>query len=235
MGDAGIYVFGIVAADHPCQVEGISGAPGAAIWRVAAGKTAAAVSAAPAWPRGKRQHLITHQEVLQRLWEQGPVLPMRFGVVAPDLEMLRAELTASAQRHLEALKHVEGCAEVNVKAIQDDDLLVEQASMDPAVRRLLAKGKGGDFDRSRLGEVVAAAVRRKSAADASAILQGLAPMAVRAVEGPPVEGCAMNSSFLVAMAQVRGFLDRVAEVQAGVGAHYMLRVTGPMPPYSFAG
>ena len=235
MTDAGVYVFGIVMADHPCHVEGLSGVgvPGAAIWRIAAGNTAAAVSAAPAQLRAKRRHLLTHQEVLQRLWEQGPVLPMRFGVIAPDQETLRAELTSSAPRHIEALKQVEGCAEVNVKALQNDELLVEQAATDPDVRRLIANGNY--LDRLRLGEAVAAAIARKATADASAMVQDLAPLAVRAVAGPPVQGCAMNSSFLVGMAQMPVFLNRVVQVQAGLGAHYTLRVSGPMPPYSFTG
>ncbi len=58
MTDAGIYVFGIVTADHPCHVEGVSGvgAIGAAIWRMAAWNTAAAVSAAPPQLRAKRRH-----------------------------------------------------------------------------------------------------------------------------------------------------------------------------------
>jgi hypothetical protein len=66
------------------------------------------------------------------------------------------------------------------------------------------------------------------------MVHDLSSLAVQAVAGLPVQGCALNSSFLAGMAQMTGFLNRVVELQASVGAHYTLRVTGPMPPYSFA-
>jgi hypothetical protein len=237
MSEAGVYVFGIVAADHPCRLSGLTGIGGAAgaPRRMAAGPTAAVVGAVPANLRAKRRDLIAHQEVLDRLCRPGPVLPMRFGVVVASEEQLRAELARSRRRHLDALAELAGRTEINVKVVPDEDAMLRVvATEDPSVRRLRARGGQAYLDQLRLGEAVANAVRKRSEGDADLVLRTLKPYAVRTASGPPVEGCALNTSFLVEDGQVDELLDRVADLDDKLGGLCRVRASGRIPPYSFA-
>lgn len=230
-------MYGIVAAEHPCRLSGLPGIGGAAGTprRMAAGSTAAVVGAVPANLRAKRRDLIAHQQVLDRLRGQGPVLPMRFGVVAAAEDQLRAELSQSARRHLDALAELAGRAEINVKVTPDEDAMLQVvAAEDPAVRRLRTRGGQGYLDQLRLGEAVADAVRKRSEGDADLVLRTLRPYGVRTASGPPVEGCVLNASFLVEDGAVEEFLDRVADLDDKLGGLCRVRASGPIPPYSFA-
>ncbi|MGN9906979.1 GvpL/GvpF family gas vesicle protein [Phytohabitans sp. LJ34] len=116
MNGAAVYVFGVVSADHPghaADLVGLGG-PDAAVWRVPAGATSGVVAAAPGWLRARPRDLLAHQLVLDCLWQGGPVLPARYGIVAPDEETLRAGLRRLALRHLEALAQVAGRVEIDV-------------------------------------------------------------------------------------------------------------------------
>ncbi|GAA4707983.1 GvpL/GvpF family gas vesicle protein [Phytohabitans rumicis] len=196
-----VYVFGVVAAEHPYRrltdLVGVGG-PDALVRRVPAGATAAVVAPAPTQLRARRRDLLAHQLVLDCLWQLGPVLPMRFGVVAPDEEQLRAELRRAAGRHLDALAQVTGRAEVNVKVRAEDRM-----------------------------------ARQHAAADARRVMDELRPFAVRGAEGPPVEGCVLNASFLVDEDRMESFLDRVIEVDGTLDGRCRVRAFGPMPPYNF--
>lgn len=115
---AAVYVFGVVAANHPGQPADLVGlgGPDSAVWRVHAGATAAVVAEAPGWLRARPRDLLAHQLVLDCLWQAGPVLPARYGIVAPDEETLRAWLRRSTLRHLDALAQVAGRVEIDVGA-----------------------------------------------------------------------------------------------------------------------
>ncbi|HEX6681671.1 MAG TPA: GvpL/GvpF family gas vesicle protein [Candidatus Limnocylindrales bacterium] len=241
MSGAGIYVYGIVRADHPCRLGDLPGIAdvlaqgrGAGVWRVAAASTAAVVSTAPAQPRAKRRDLLVHQAVLEAVWRQGPVLPMRFGTLARSEAHLRTELATSARQHREALDRVEGCGEVNVKLLPDEELLIHQvAHADSTVQRLIHGVSGNYTAKLRLGEAVATALAERTTADTGQIAGSLARFAVRTAPAPAVQGCAMNTSFLVNLRSMDGFLASAAKLEAGLGPRYRWRITGPMPPYSF--
>ncbi|MFC0527414.1 GvpL/GvpF family gas vesicle protein [Phytohabitans kaempferiae] len=116
MNGAAVYVFGVVAADHPASPADLVGlgGPDTPLWRVPASATAAVVAAAPGWLRARPRDLLAHQLVLDCLWQGGPVLPVRYGVVAPNEETLRAELRRWTVRHMEGLARVAGRMQLDV-------------------------------------------------------------------------------------------------------------------------
>lgn len=232
MSDAGLHVFGIVGTQHPSLLDGLAGVggTGAAVWRVAAAATAAIVCAANAQLRAKRRDLLAHQQTLERLWRQGAVLPMRFGVLAAGEEALRAELLAAEARHTVALTEVAGRGEVNVKLVVDEDLLVRHVAVtDPAVRQAIAVADGGYLARLRLGEAVAAAIEERTRAHADRMERELAPLSVRLAPDRAANTC----SFLVDRSRMDEFLARTAALESRFWPQYVLRVAGPLPPYSF--
>ena len=83
-----LYCYGVMSAAtaKPQRKSGLGGKP---VEPVVYGELAALTSPAPAGKaRAKRADLLRHFEVLGTAFEQGPVLPMRFGIVFDDEESL---------------------------------------------------------------------------------------------------------------------------------------------------
>ena len=187
--------------------------------------------------RPKRRDLERHQAILEALCSAGPVLPMRFGMVAPEDSDVRAEMRAGARRFRELLARIEGHVELNVKGLhREDALLADLLKQHPGLRErqraLQVAGGGSHQEKVEFGERVAAAVEAR-ARDAEHAVARLRPRAAEVRLGPPVEGCFVNASFLVAAAARPGFeasLGRLREELAGFGE---VESYGPLPPYSF--
>jgi hypothetical protein len=188
-----------------------------------------------------REELLAHARVLERVIEQGTVLPMQFGVVMPDESAVREQLLDPHRLELEAqLEEMEGKFEVNLKAMYDEPaLLTEVINEDPEIAKLRESLQGQPedavhFERIRLGELIAGAVNEKRDRDADEILRRLASNADAVEVGEPVhERMALNASFLVDRSRQKEFdaeVDRIAEEQGG---RLRFKYTGPLAPHSF--
>lgn len=236
-----LYVYGVTrgsvppGSPLPTDLRGV-GDPAAPVRMLAAGDLAAAVSAAPARLRARRRDLQAHQDVLTALGRGGPVLPMRFGVVTDGEEPVLARLAAERADYLAALDRVEGHVEMNVKAHAVEDDLAGIVRQDPRVRSLRqeARRRPGYEVNVRLGEAVAAAVQRRAAQAGAEVLTALTGLARETVRGAEPAGCALNASFLVAEGDVARFHAAAGALAVLHAGQVDLRVTGPLPCYSFA-
>src|SRR5204863_3122954 len=100
MADA-VYVYGVVVAGGPLELP--VGVEGAEVGVEESGGLAALVSSVPDRPmRATRRNLEAHAAVLQSaLSQRDPVLPMRFGILLPDLAAVAAELLEPSRPELE--------------------------------------------------------------------------------------------------------------------------------------
>ena len=230
------YVYGIVSANHPKKLEGV-GVGGDGLRVVEAGEVAAVVSDAPASLHAKRRELFAHEQVLETLCAQGVTLPMRFGLLADDDAALAREMSAQRSGYLTLLSQLEGKAEMNVKARHYEDASLRSVlAQDAELRRMnheLHSRGGSNSERARFGELVAAAVQQQELHDADAIAEALDPHAFQRADGPAVNGCFVNSSFLVDSAATDAFLAAAEELRESARDAVDLRVRGPLPPYSF--
>lgn len=137
MPDEGVYVYAIIraAGPLPADARGV-GSPAAPLRLIRRGRVAAVVSEAPPALRARRRDLLAHQELLLRLSEQGPVLPMRFGMIAADEETVLDRLAVQEAEHLVALEHLSDGVEINVKALPAQHALASLVAEDKQVRRL---------------------------------------------------------------------------------------------------
>ncbi|GAA1304260.1 GvpL/GvpF family gas vesicle protein [Streptomyces javensis] len=231
-----VYVYGVVRASHavPPGRTGVGERP-APVRTVRAGALAAVISDAPARLRAKRRDLLAHQDLALTLGRDGPVLPMRFGMVAPDEESVRRQLLCTQNDCLAALERVEGRVEMNLKALPTEADLGALVREDPEVGRLrTAARRAPGYEASvRLGEAVARGLRRRAAAAAATVLAELSAVADATVHGPEVEGCVLNASFLLDRREQRRFEGAVERLAAAHRDRAELRLTGPLPCYSF--
>ncbi|MFD4021017.1 GvpL/GvpF family gas vesicle protein [Streptomyces sp. SH5] len=234
----GLYVYAVVGEGTalPAGAGGV-GDPPAVLRVIGTGRIAAVVSDAPARLRARRRDLLAHQDLLMDLADSGPVLPMRFGMVAPDEDALLTQLALAETSHLATLKNLDGHVEVNVKALPAQDSLADVVAEDAAVRRLrdAARRRPGYEASVRLGEAVASALARRAAEAGKAVLRELAPLARAVAAGPEVQGCALNTSFLVPRGHSERFRTTAERLAGARRSHVDIRIAGPLPCYSFVG
>lgn len=232
----GIYVYGVVRAGHPLppDVRGV-GQPPAPLRTVRGHAVAGVVSAAPASLLARRRDLIAHQDTLLTLAAGGPVAPMRFGVLARDEAALREELDAAEAEHLATLQRLDGRVEMNLKAFPVEDAMADLLRQDPRLLRLrdAARRTPGYEASLRLGEAVATGLRRRAARAATLVLRGLLPLAEATARGPEVPDCVSNISFLIHRHRLEAFRAEVTGHTSRLGDHADLRLSGPLPCFSF--
>ncbi|MGW3667819.1 GvpL/GvpF family gas vesicle protein [Streptomyces sp. NPDC005141] len=232
----GVYVYAIIRSGRPLPVDATGvGSPAASLRAIRQGRVAAVVSVAPPKLRARRRDLLAHQDLLLRLSEQGPVLPMRFGMVARDEDTVRGQLTARESDHIAALEHLSDGVEVNVKALPAQDALASLVAEDKNVRGLRdeVRRRPGYEASMRLGEAIAAALESRAAEAGRRVLRELTPKARAVASGPAVQGCVLNASFLVNRGDSDAF-RRAAEHFARTNRDRVeLRLSGPLPCYSF--
>jgi Gas vesicle synthesis protein GvpL/GvpF len=235
------YVYCVTRASHPLPLDGAVGvgehAP--AVRLVREQDLVAVVSDAPEHLRAKRRDLVKHDAVIGRMYAAGSVLPMQFGMIAPDDEAVRTELRSGARRYGELLSRIDGHVELNVKGVQAEeallrDVLLQNDELRARNQALRAAG-GGHEDKVAFGEQVAAAVTERSARDAGQVIARLQPHAAQARRGPPVDGCFVNVSFLVASGARRGFDRALSRLRGKLPGYASVELYGPLPPYSFVG
>jgi hypothetical protein len=228
-----LYVYGIAPAGvRVPRAPGVGGAP---VRLLAESALCAAVSRAPERIRARRRDLLAHQTVLGELLAQGSVLPMRFAVVSPDQDTLRSQLRTDTGRLTAQLDTVRDCVEMNVKGVPVPDCFTDLVRRDEKLRRLAQRTRRRpDYEANvRLGEALAKAVRREARGAARAVLAGLAPLAVRVVEGPVDDERALSASFLLRTRDEARFRQALAAQARDLGDRLALSVTGPLPCYSF--
>ncbi|WP_046731426.1 GvpL/GvpF family gas vesicle protein [Streptomyces humi] len=233
------YVYGIIRASHPSLAKDLDGIgdPPRPVRVLRQGELAAIVSDAPDQLRPKRRDLLAHQRVLAEAGAGGVVLPMRFASASPDDDTVTEVLAERAEHFLERLRALDGTAEYNVKANHDEEAVIRLIMTDHHDIRSLAEanreaGGGTQEDRIRLGEMIAAAVQEREAADARLLHQALEPLAEAVSAGPQSSGWLANFSFLVEGGSAERFLAAVDAFRRE-HLHLELRVNGPLPPYSF--
>ncbi|MFG3497687.1 GvpL/GvpF family gas vesicle protein [Streptomyces sp. NPDC047928] len=234
------YVYGIARGGHPGlpeKTEGV-GDPPRPVRVLTHGGLAALVSDAPDDLRPKRRDLLAHQDVLAEAAAGGTVLPMRFGGVSADDDAVLAVLRDREAHYLERLDTLADKVEYNVKAFHDEEAVLHRVLIDnPELRALSQDNRaadGGTYEeRLALGERVVAAVCHREARDAGLVREALEPAAVDCRPAPEGTGPPVNLSFLVERGRAGRFTAAVDALGQDHG-HLVIRVNGPLPPYSFA-
>ncbi len=115
----GKYLYAVVPASLE-WVSGLSGIDGGCVYTVSEGRLTAVVSdVANGRIRPERRNLAAHQEILKRLIERCPVLPMRFGIIAESLKGVQNILSLNADAFLDQLQRVAAKVEMGLRVMWD--------------------------------------------------------------------------------------------------------------------
>ncbi|MEU0430072.1 GvpL/GvpF family gas vesicle protein [Streptomyces sp. NPDC006290] len=235
-----VYVYSITFKDHPLRLDGLDGVgPSPARLRtVSAGPLRAVVSDVPEEPPLEQRDIGAHQEVQKRLMTDGTVLPLKFGYTTPDDEAVRLALEARADEFADRLGQLEGCVEYNLKASQDEEMLLREIFSESEVARRLddqvREGTAAPDAPPRLGELVAVETRARQEALASGVIEALRPFAREIHSTQPDGTDFLSVSFLVSEEQDELFLATELSLAHQMGEGFDFRLDGPLPPYSFS-
>ncbi len=182
-----------------------------------------------------------HHQVIDAAARLVPVLPTRLATVYSSDASMAAVLSGQRHELRAALHRVGGRVEWGVKAYSAPD--AEQKGSRPAARVSDAAGAGRAYLNRRRAQLADRQDSRQAAlAGARAVHSELARHAARSRLHPPQASqlsgnrlpMLLNAAYLLDAGGADGF---AAAVAAAAGAHPELRIelTGPWPPYSFAG
>ncbi|MDV6271618.1 GvpL/GvpF family gas vesicle protein [Rhodococcus globerulus] len=182
-----------------------------------------------------------HDTVVAAVLRCGPTIPLRLATLYLDDDRIRGLLGERRQKFAAALRQVTGRSEWGVKAYGDPKTLARPTAVEPGAQA--GAGKGTAYLLRRRAELTAQQdVERRAAAHAQEIHSTLGQHAVdgrrQPVTDPAITGkrqwMIFNGTYLVD----DELADDFASVVAAQGAEHQgvsLEMTGPWPPYSFAG
>jgi Gas vesicle synthesis protein GvpL/GvpF len=235
-----LYVYGVVRGDAKPPEE--TGIDGKALRLVSGGDVAALVSEVPPEELDPtRERLTTHMDVLKRAHDASRVLPMRFGVVMPTEDEVRADLLeAYGPRLVELLAAIERRGELEVRASYREEAVMRAViERYPEIRaaREALQGKPEDatyYERIQLGERISAGIAAMRDEHRDSMLDALAPLAVDTrVSEPSHELDALGAAFLVDEDKIETFDTAVDELGRHFGDLLRIKYFGPLPPHSF--
>jgi hypothetical protein len=188
-----------------------------------------------------RENLLAHQRVITQAMTRSDVLPVAFGTVAESDQQVQEQLLQGMADELHrALEEVQGCIELDLKVLwNEEQLFADIVAEDDDIRALRDSLVGQppeatQYERIQLGERVAAAIQRKSEAEAASLLDALEPLTVETrVNDNLSDMMLLNAAFLVDKSQEQAFdaqVQALGEAQAG---RLIFQYVGPLPPYNF--
>lgn len=239
----GKYLYCFVAADQPRSFasRGI-GERGDPVHLVLGEGLAAVVSDSPIVEyESSRRNLMAHTRVLEEVMQEQTILPVRFGVIAPDAEALARQLRGERAAAIGAtLAGLAGRVEWGLKAFWfEEAIFAEIVAASPEIRRLRDSLAGRSpeetyYERIRLGELIEADMARRREADAARIMDALAPLAEQARTSPVItDRMVVNAAFLLRREQEPALDAAVRALDAELGGRLMFKLVGPVPPYNF--
>ena len=184
-----------------------------------------------------------HHRVIDAVAQQGPLVPMRLATVYSGDARIAAMLTERGADFRSALRRISGHKEWGVKAYTDRQPEASHDSAVPAGTSRPGGGAGAAYLQRRRDQLTAQKnARRDTLASAETIHAELSRYAaetrLHAPQAPQLTGTKtpmiLNAAYLLDSARGEDF---AAAVAALAGQHPGLRIelTGPWPPYSFAG
>jgi hypothetical protein len=229
-----VLVCGVVRS---ADLGASRGEPGAAVHLVRSGALAAAVHAHADDAELDDEDAERYFTTLVGLLDRGPVLPVRFGTIAPDVEAVRREILDPAARELaRRLDLLDGCVEVRLRIDVDaTDEARRLAGASPAARqRWRAQARSLRLDDlialgQEIGETLSE-VRDQLDDQVVSRVQGLA---VAHAHLEPEGVTDVRHAYLVRAADLPAFDEAVRALRAELPTSHAIEYVGPLPPFEF--
>jgi hypothetical protein len=239
----GKYLYGIIEAPAPAtfDVPAIGGR-GDVVHTIALGRLAAVVSNSPRIDYdNSRRNMLAHTKVLEAVMARHTLLPVCFGTVGSDAEVIIEKILRERRDELAGLLgQMHGRMELGLKASWREEIIFEEVlAENPAIRKLrdALVGRSPDqshYERIQLGERVGQALQRKRQDNEERILERVRPFVHKTRLNKIIgDRMVINAAFLVDAA-VESRLDAsIRAMDEEWGGRLTFKYVGPVPPYNF--
>ena len=247
MAEIPTYVYGVAPAGvltTPLRAQGMPDGQ-SPVTAIAVGGASAIVGCYPGpamngLPRPELlRRLAIHQQVIEDALGRGDVLPVQFGTVLASEDEVRMLLTGWGGLVRASLTRFSGLVEVEVAATWDLERVIGEIACDPEVMAaksaaLQAPPEERHAQQVNVGKVVKDALDRRRVRCQQMLMEAAGLLAD--CSQPNVllsDELVFNVAFLVPRRAVAEFEAAIDRLDAQLAGSCLLRVIGPLPPYTF--
>jgi len=237
----GRYIYCVMRSDAAADLN-ITGIDDLPVSCVATNGLAAVVSPSEVKRyRLNRQYTLAHESVIEKAMERGTVLPVRFGTVAENEQLIRRKLLVQRTDDLKQhLQRMDGKVEMGVKVLWNTERIyadiLEHNTTIRTLRDRLATlpPEETHYERIQLGKMVEDALGARKLEDADWIAERLTPYALEFKRNDIYgETMVLNASLLIE-AEREAELDTVVDaIDHELNGLVTIKYVGPLPPFNF--
>ena len=247
MAEIPTYVYGVAPAgvlSTPLRAQGMPDGQ-SPVTAIAVGGASAIVGCYPGpamncLPRPELlRRLAIHQQVIEDALGRGDVLPVQFGTVLASEDEVRMLLTGWGGLVRASLTRFSGLVEVEVAATWDLERVIGEIACDPEVvaaksAALQAPPEERHAQQVNVGKVVKDALDRRRVRCQQMLMEAAGPLAESTQPNVLLsDELVFNVAFLVPRRAVAEFEAAIDRLDAELAGSCLLRVIGPLPPYTF--
>ena len=184
--------------------------------------------------------LMAHQEVVERVMQAFPVLPVKFGTLVESEAEAERLIEQSHGRLGQALERLTGKMEMEVAATWDLKRVLEEIGQEDEILRLKESIAGRPATevlevQIQAGRIVKESLDRRREEHEQRMLESLGGAALDAQPNALVaDEMVLNVAFLIEREREKELDERVGELDRQFQGQLSFRIIGPLPPYSFA-
>ena len=184
--------------------------------------------------------LMAHQEVVERVMQAFPVLPVKFGTLVESEAEAERFIEQSHGRLGQALERLTGKMEMEVAATWDLKRVLEEIGQEDEILRLRESIAGRPATevlevQIEAGRLVKGSLDRRREEHEQRLLGSLRGAALDVQPNALVaDEMVLNVAFLMEKKREEEFDEQVRKLDEALNGEVSFRIVGPLPPYSFA-
>lgn len=232
------YIYGVILTNKETDFGAI-GLGGERVTTIGRNGLACVVSEArdEEYNLADESHLKAYETVLETVMRDFPMLPIRFGSVAPNTKEVKLFLKNHNNDFKRLFQKLNGKVEIELELFWKDmkDIWKEVVQESRQLTALKSsKKKRSQEELIMAGQLVAAHLRQKKEKECLQYMKFLKGTFVDIRKNTtPKDEMILYGSFLVVKEKLNVFDQAVEQLEAQNGERIRVRYIGPMPPYSF--
>jgi len=240
----GKYIYGIIRHSEPIDLGPIGmGKRADRVYGICYNGITAIVSNSPIIIyEARRVNMITHEKVLEEIMKQFTVLPVRFSTISEhnDDEGILRIIEKDFAKFDEMLTKMDGKKELGLKIIAQETAIYEDiVEKYDNIRNLREKllnlpADKTHYQRMKIGEMVAEALKKETDNYKDIILEALTPLTDDIkINDNYGEMMILNAAFLIKNSAEPDFDKMVNDLDEKFGHFMTFKYVGTLPPYNF--
>ncbi len=240
----GKYIYGIIRHDGPIEYGHIGiGKRADLVYGISYKGITAIVSNSPIIIyEARRVNMIAHEKVLEEIMKQFTVLPVRFSTISEhnNESGIMKILEQDYKKFDDLLTKMDGKKELGLKILaHETEIYANIVEKYDEIRTMRGKlmnlpADKTHYQRMKIGEMVAEALKKETEAYKNNILSVLKPLADDfKLNDNYGEMMILNAAFLIKTITEHDFDKAVNELDEKLGGLMTFRYVGTLPPYNF--